>query len=108
MWSFFGVLVNQILGNGLLLSYMDQVFVCFINFINKDPVNFKTGVLAGQQSTCFDSMCAIVAKAFHIASECERDTESLAAITLVNAMLENVPDISPTLPGLLDLYLNEL
>lgn len=53
-------------------------------------------------------MCAIVAKSFQVSAETDQDTDAIAAISLVNAMLENISEISSALPGLLDLFLNHL
>jgi len=52
--------------------------------------------------------CALVGKTFELARVKEDEIEAICAITLVNAMLENIQGIDHILPGIIDLYLGEM
>ena len=93
---------------GIFDEYLDEVFVVFINLMNKDPQQFQNGQFQGQQGTCLDMCCSLVAKTFELARVREDEIRAIGAITLVNAILENIQGIDSYLPGILDLYLAEM
>lgn len=54
-------------------------------------------------------ICKLVAKAFELAQIEEDEMVALSGVSLANAILENIQDVGPQiLPGILDLYLQEL
>lgn len=54
-------------------------------------------------------ICNLVAKAFELAQIEEDEMVALSGVSLANAILENIQDVGPQiLPGILDLYLQEL
>lgn len=54
-------------------------------------------------------MCSLVAKAFELSNIEEDEMVALSGISLANAVFENIKGVGPQiLPGILDLYLQEL
>lgn len=111
MWSFFSQLVASILSDqGLYDNYLNTVFVVLINFLNKAPEQTKQIEFPGMQGvTCLQTMCQLIAKTFELSSVYEDEIIALQAVTLANAILENVKGVSGAiLPGILDLYLQQM
>lgn len=108
MWNIYLMLTESIIQDkGILDEYLDEVFVCFINFMNKDPEFFKTGSF-GQNTTCLEICCQLIALVFKNAEEKDDELEAICGVTLVNAMFENLQGISHIIPGIIDLYLDQL
>jgi hypothetical protein len=54
-------------------------------------------------------VCSLVAKAFELSNIEEDEMVALSGISLANAVFENIKGVGPQiLPGILDLYLQEL
>ena len=76
--------------------------------MNKEPETFKTATFQGHEGTCLDMCCSIVQKCIQEARLKEEEFESIAAVTLVNAIFENIKEVSSIIPGIIDLYLSEI
>jgi len=49
MWNFYQLMVTSLMQDkGILDEYLDEVFVTLINFMNKDPNQFKSASFADQ------------------------------------------------------------
>lgn len=83
------------------------MFVVLINFLNKGAEQIKTVEYPGQPGvTCLTVLCSLVSKTFEMAKEMECEIYAITAVTLANAILENVKDVGAmVIPGFLQLYL---
>jgi hypothetical protein len=83
------------------------VFVVLINFLNKGSEELKTVQYPGQPGvTCLSVLCSLVHKTFEMAKEMECEIYAITAVTLANAILENVKEVGAmVIPGFLDLYI---
>jgi len=95
---------------GQLESYLNTVFVVLINFLNKAPEQVRQIEFPGQQGvSCLQVMCSLVAKTFELSQVYEDEIMALQAVSLANAILENIQGVSSqVLPGILDLYLRQM
>ena len=50
----------------------------------------------------------VALKSFQLAKDNQDEIEAISAITLLNNMLENIPDLQNVLPHMVDKYLEEL
>lgn len=60
MWNIYLLIADSLLTDkGILDEYIDIISVPLINFMNKDPITFKTAQLDynGQKVTCLDIFC---------------------------------------------------
>jgi hypothetical protein len=89
---------------------MNAVFVVLINFLNKGAEQIKTLEYPGRQGvTCLQVLCELVAKTFEMASDLECEIQAITAVTLANAILENVKGVGQmVIPGFIDLYLQQM
>lgn len=81
-----------------------------INFLNKGSETIKTLEYPGQQGvTCLSVLCSLVSKTFEMAKEMDCEIYAITAVTLANAILENVKDVgSIVIPCFLDMYISQL
>lgn len=86
------------------------MFVVLINFLNKAPEQVRQIEFPGQQGvSCLQVMCSLVAKTFELSQVYEDEIMALQAVSLANAILENIQGVSSqVLPGILDLYLQQM
>jgi len=96
---------------GILDQYTDAMFVVIINIMNKDPnafttIQFQNG--QGETQTAMDMTLSLACKTFEMARDKDDEIEAISAITLLNAMLENIQGLQEILPSILDKYMTEL
>ena len=112
MWGFFQLIIDSIMTDkGILDQFTDAAFVVIINIMNKDPNAFKTAGFQnaqGQQLTAMDMTLQVACKTFDVARDRDDEIEAISAITLLNAMLENIEGLQDVMPAILDKYLSEL
>lgn len=108
MWNFYSIMINLILQDkGILDEFLCQASVPFINFMSKNPEQFKSCSFNGSQ-TCMDLMFQLIGRIIEIAKAKDDEMEALTAISLTIALLENVPGIDSSLPGVVSFFLKEL
>jgi hypothetical protein len=109
MWHFFPEIVNSILNDkGILDDFLPQCFVPLCNFMKHDPHQFKNGTnqIVGLP---IDMTCCLAKKAFELARLKEDEIEAMCAISLLNAVLENVEGCDENyLPGIVECFFKEI
>ena len=111
MWNIFLLIADSLLTDkGILDEFIDIICVPLINFMNKDPVTFKQCQLEynGQKTTCLDLFCQVVFKCLQLQRDKGDEIEACCCISLVIAMLENIPDVSSVIPNIIDMYNGEI
>lgn len=102
------MIVESLLSDkGILDDYLAQMAVPLINFISKSPEQFKTASFNGQ-TTCMDLMFSLIGKIFKESNEKNAEMDAMCAVTLINAILENVPGIESGLPNIIDFFIKEM
>lgn len=103
MWQFFQHMIDSIMADkGQFDQYLDSVLVVLINFLNKVPEQIKTVQYPGQQMTCLQILCQLLAKIFDLAQVCEDEMMMSSGVCLANAIFENVKEVGPqVIPGVL-------
>jgi hypothetical protein len=108
MWQFYQIIINLIVNDrGILDEFLPQAAVPLINFMSKNPEQFRTATFEGQ-GTCLDMMFALIAKIFEVARIKEDEIEAMCAITLIMSLLENIQGIESSLPNIIDFFVKEL
>lgn len=108
MWKFYQMIINLILNDtGILDGFLPQASVPLINFMSKNPDQFRTANFEGQ-GTCLDMIFSLVAKIFNNSREKEDEIEAMCAITLVISLLENITGIESSLPNIIEFFVKEL
>lgn len=111
MWGIYIMICDSLLTNkGILDEDLCVVSVPLINFINKDPVTFKTQQVEynGQKVTCLDIFCQVVGKCLELQRDKQEEMGACSVILLVMAMLENITEISSVIPGIVELLIGEV
>lgn len=75
--------------------------------MSRSPETFRTAVFEGQ-GTALDMIFNLIGRIFTISKVKEDELEAICAITLVIAIIENIPGIESTLPELLKHFITEL
>jgi hypothetical protein len=81
--------------------------VPLINFMSKNPEQFKAATFDGQGS-CLDMMFALIGKIFEVARIKEDEIESMCAVTLIISLLENVTGIESSIYNIIEFFVKEL
>lgn len=93
MWNFYLVFIDLIVNDkGILDELFHAVSVPLINYISKDPEQFRTANFEGHGS-CIDMMFSLIGRIFEVARVKEDEIEAMCAVTLLIALLENVQGI---------------
>ena len=74
MWNIYLLMCDSLLTDkGILDDVIDTLSVPLINFMNKDPLTFKSAQLDynGQKMTCLDIFCQVIGKCLQL----QRDKE---------------------------------
>ena len=101
MWPFYTHLCNLFINDkGILDEFLPNVAVPLINYMNKDPHNFKIDIF-GTGTTPMDTMFTLISRIFKVASEKQDEIEAICAVTLILALLENIPGIDSNLNGII-------
>lgn len=109
MWKFYQTIIDLYVNDrGILDEYIQNASVPLINYMSKNPEEFRTASFDGLGS-CMDLMFTLIAKIFHNAREKEDEIEAICAVTLLISMLEHVQGIEPaTLHSIVEFYVKEL
>jgi hypothetical protein len=108
MWRFYFVLVDLYLNDkGILDEFIFQASVPLINYMQKDPEQFRTAHFEGFGS-CMDLMFALIGKIFQNARIKECEIEAICAVTLIIQMLESLQGIDASLPNIIEYLVKEL
>ncbi len=90
MWKFFFTIVDLYVNDrGLIEEFIFQASVPLINYMQKNPDQFRNAVFDGFGS-CMDMMFNLIGKIFHNAREKECEIEAICAVTLIIQMLESL------------------
>jgi hypothetical protein len=90
MWKFFFTIVDLYVNDrGLIEEFIGQASVPLINYMQKNPDQFRNAVFDGFGS-CMDMMFNLIGKIFHNAREKECEIEAICAVTLIIQMLESL------------------
>ena len=94
MWNFFQHITESIMSDkGILDQFINPAFVVIINIMNRDPGSFTTVQFQnpqGQTQNAMDMTLNLANKSFTMARDMNDEIEAVTAITLLNAMLENI------------------
>jgi hypothetical protein len=106
MWKFFLTIVDLYVNDrGIIDEFMFQASVPLINYISKDPVQFRNANIEGY-GTCMDMMFGLIAKIFSNAKESGDEIEAICAVTLLISMLENIEGMD--LHSIVEFFVKEL
>jgi hypothetical protein len=90
MWNFYLVIVDLIVNNkGILDEFIHAASVPLINFMSKNPEQFRSATFEGHGS-CMDMMFSLIGRIFEISRIKEDEIEAMCAVTLLISLLENV------------------
>jgi len=108
MWNFYLVIIDVIVNNkGVLDDFMYAASVPLINFMAKNPEQFRNANFDGHGS-CMDMMFGLIGKIFEISRMKEDEISAMCSVTLLIALLENVPGIESSLHNILEFLIKEL
>ena len=113
MWNFFLHCFQSVMADeGLLDSNVDQVLAFVIAVMSKEPQAFATMQLSagalGQTATPLEMSMSLGQKVMQLSELKEQELSALPAISLYNALFENLQGISGCIEGVIELYLSEL
>jgi hypothetical protein len=108
MWQFYAHIIDTYVGNkGILDELLQAAGVPLINFMVKDPENFKTGNFNGQSP--LDMIFKFIQKIFADGRELGDEIHSMCAVTLIMALLEHLGSgIENHIHTINQFYLSEL
>jgi len=92
---------------GLLDEYLVQFSVPLVNYMAKDPEQFRNAVFDGYGS-CVDMMFTLITRIFEVARIKEDEIEALVAVSLLNSLMENVTGLDSQLHCILEYFVKEL
>lgn len=108
MWNFYLVIIDLIVNNkGVLDEFIHAASVPLINFMSKDPEQFRNAKFDGHGS-CMDMMFNLIGRIFEISRIKEDEIEAMCAVTLIISLLENVQGIESSLHNILEFLIKEL
>ena len=108
MWKFFLTIIDLYVNDkGLLDEFIFQASVPLINYMQKNPEQFRQAQFEGYGS-CMDLLFSLIGKIFHNARVKEDEIDAICAVTLLVAMLENVQGIESSLPNIIGFIVKEL
>ncbi len=108
MWNFYLVIIDLIVNNkGILDEFIHAASVPLINFMSKNPEQFRTATFEGHGS-CMDMMFSLIGRIFETARAKEDEIEAMCSVTLLIALLENIPGIESSLHNILEFLIKEL
>jgi len=88
---------------------IENTAVPFINYINKNPEQFRTLVLNGANNqTCMDLMFQTISFIFKKATDDDNELLAMCGVTLINHILDSVQGIDGSLPGIIEILIKEL
>jgi hypothetical protein len=92
---------------GLIDEFMFQASVPLINYMQKNPEEFRSATFEGYGS-CMDMLFALVGKIFENARAKEDEIEAICAVTLIIQMLESLQGIEGSLHNIIEFLVKEL
>jgi hypothetical protein len=108
MWNFYLIIVDLIVNNkGILDEFIHAASVPLINFVSKNPEQFRTATFEGHGS-CMDMMFTLIGRIFEVARVKEDEIEAMCGVTLLITLLENVSGIESSLHSILEFLIKEL
>ena len=108
MWKFYFTIVDLYVNDrGLIDEFIAQASVPLINYMQKNPDQFRNAVFDGFGS-CMDMMFNLIGKIFHNAREKECEIEAICAVTLIIQMLESLQGIEDSLHNIIEYLVKEL
>jgi len=108
MWQMYGHIINSYLGDlGVIDGLLSAASVPLINFMVKDPENFKTANFGGQ--TPLTMIFKFIQKIFADGNDLQDEIHSMCAVTLIMAILEHLGSgVEDQLHTINQFYLSEL
>lgn len=108
MWNYYLVIVDVIVNNkGILDEFLHAASVPLINYMTKNPEQFRNATFEGHGS-CMDMMFSLIGRIFEISRLKEDEIEAMCAVTLLISLLENVTGIESSLHNILEFLIKEL
>ena len=108
MWNFYLIIVDLIVNNkGILDEFIHAASVPLINFVSKNPEQFRTATFEGH-GPCMDMMFTLIGRIFEVARVKEDEIEAMCGVTLLITLLENVSGIESSLHSILEFLIKEL
>ncbi len=108
MWKYFFTIVDLYVNDrGLIDEFMFQASVPLINYMQKNPEQFRNAVFEGMGS-CMDMMFSLIGKIFENARLKECEMEAICAVTLLIQMLESIQGIESSLHNIIEFFVKEL
>jgi hypothetical protein len=108
MWKFFFTIVDLYVNDrGIIDEFMFQASVPLINYMQKNPEQFRNAVFEGLGS-CMDMIFSLIGKIFENSRLKECELEAICAVTLLIQMLESIQGIDSSLHNILEFFVREL